>query len=131
MDELPDEVPSPKDSLREWREQILNWVLYGLAFFGVFAVVGGLKLRLDDGRVDFAVLYLLGYGLILLAAFVHRLGFVPRALILLGALYVFAVSGFVLRELVSVGPVFLFAAVAMTTILFGLRWGAGRTARCV
>ena len=57
VDELPDAVSSQKDSLRKWREQILNWVLYGCAFFGSFAVIGEAKLRLDDGRVEFAIVY--------------------------------------------------------------------------
>jgi hypothetical protein len=46
VDDLLPEAPSPQDSLREWRERILNWVLYGLALLGVFAVIGGVSLRL-------------------------------------------------------------------------------------
>ena len=130
MDDLPDEVPSPKESLREWRERILNWVLNGLAFFGVFAVIGGVRLRLEDGRLDYLAVYLLGYAAVLLAAFTHRLGFAPRAIILLAVLYICAVTGLALNGLASGGPVFLFSAVAMATILFELRWSVGVLLLC-
>ena len=96
VDEFPDEVPPPKDSLREWREQILNWVLCGCAFFGSFAVIGEARLRLDDGRMEFAIVYVLIQALVVFAAFAHRLRFLPRALILIGALYLSAVGGFAL-----------------------------------
>ena len=43
MDNPHDEVPSPKESVQEWREQILNRVLYGLAFFGLFTLLVGVK----------------------------------------------------------------------------------------
>jgi signal transduction histidine kinase len=130
VDELFENVPSPKDSVREWREQILDWVLYGLAFLGLFAVLGGVNSRLDEGRADYVALYLLGYGAILLAAFVHRLGFAPRALILLGVLYAIAVGGFILHELGSSALVFLFGAVVLATIFFGLRWSVGALLVC-
>jgi signal transduction histidine kinase/CheY-like chemotaxis protein len=130
VDELPDEVPSPRDSLRRWRERILNWVLNGLAFFGAFVVIGAVKTRLDEGRSEYVPLYLLGYGAILLAASVHRLGFVPRALIMLGVLYVVSIGAFALYELASAGPVFLFGAVALATILFELRWSVGVLLLC-
>ncbi len=116
-------VTSPADSLREWREQILSWVLNGVAFFGAFAALGGVKLRLSDGRLGYAALYLAGYGALLLAAFVPRLGFVPRAAILLGVLYALAVGGFVLHGLATPGPIFLFGAVVLATVLFDLRRG--------
>jgi two-component system cell cycle sensor histidine kinase/response regulator CckA len=131
VDDLPDEAPSPKDSLREWRVQILNWILYGLAAFGVFALIGGERLRLGDGRLGYAAFYLLIYATVLLAAVSHRLGFLPRALLLLGALYACAVGGFALGGHVTAGPVFLFAAVAMATLLFDLRWGVGALLLCV
>ena len=130
MDDPHDEAASPQESLQEWREWILKWVLNGLAFFGGFAVIGGVKLRLYDGRLDYVALYLLGYGAILLAALAHRLGFVPRALILLGVLYVVAVSGFTLRELSTSAPIFLFAAVVLVAILFELRSSVGALLLC-
>ena len=65
MDVLPDEAASPKDFLQEWRQQILSWVLNGLAVLGGFAVLGAVKLRLSDGRLDYVALYLVGYGAIL------------------------------------------------------------------
>ena len=125
MDELPDEVLSPKDSLQRWRERILNWVLNGIAFFGAFAAIGGVKLRLSEGRLDFTVLYLLVFAAFLAAALARWLGFIPRALILLCGLNVLAIGGFSLHGIGSNGAVFLFASVAMATILFDLRWGLG------
>jgi len=130
VDDPHDEAPLPQESLQVWREWILDWVLNGLAFFGAFAVIGGVKLRLYDGRLDYAALYLLGYGAILLAALVHRLGFVPRALILLGVLYVLGASGFTLRELSTAGPLFLFGGVVLTAILFELRSSVGALLLC-
>jgi len=123
VDDPADQALLPRKPLQEWRAQILNWILYGLAFFGVFAVIGEVKLRLDDGRMGYAVYYLLIYAAGLVAAFARRLGFVPRAVTLLGALYGCAIGGFALGGLVNAGPVFLFAAVVMATILFDLRWG--------
>ena len=125
MKDLPAEGPSPQDSLQEWRVRILNWVLYGVAIFGLLVLIGEVGLRLDDGRLGYAVFYLLIYAAVLLAAVVHRLGFVPRVLLLLGVLHACAVGGFALNGHVSTGPVFLFAAVAMATLLFDLRWGVG------
>jgi PAS domain S-box-containing protein len=125
VDDLTVEIPSPKDSLQEWREWILNWVLKGLALLGVFAVIGAVKLRLSEGRPEHIALYLLGYAAVVLAALVHRLGFVPRAMILLGGLYAFAVSGFVLHGIATSGRLFLFAAITMATLFFDLRWGVG------
>jgi signal transduction histidine kinase/CheY-like chemotaxis protein len=119
----PPEVPSPKAFLREWRESILNWVLNGIAFFGAFALIGGVKLRLAEGRLDYVALYVLAYAVVLLAAGVRRLGLTPRALILLAVLYAVALSSFLLHGMTSTGPVLLFAMVAMATILFELRWG--------
>jgi PAS domain S-box-containing protein len=84
-----------------------------------------MKLRLSDGRLEFVALYVLGYAALLLATLVKRLGFIPRAVILLGVLYVIAASGFFLHGIGSSGRVFLFAAVAMATVLFNLRWGVG------
>jgi signal transduction histidine kinase len=80
-------------------------------------------LRLSDGNTGYVPLYLLGYAALLLAAFVHRLGFVTRSLILLGVLYAVAISGFLLNGIASTAPVFLFGAVAMATVLFEVRWG--------
>ena len=131
VDDHPEPAPSPKDSLQQWREGILNWVLNGLAFFGIFVLAGGVKLRLSDGRWGYVVLYVLGYAALLLAARVHRLGFLARALILLGVLYVVAVSGFVLHGMATVGPVLLFGAVALATVLFDLRRGVGALVLCV
>jgi PAS domain S-box-containing protein len=123
VDDIPSEARLPQESLQEWRERILNWVLYGVAFFGVVALLGGVKLRLADGSLEDLTVYLILYPALLLATFVHRLGFVARALVLLGVLYVAAVTGFVLLGVASNGPVFLFAAVALAAILFDLRWG--------
>ena len=121
MDDPHDEAASPQESLQEWREWILNWVLNGLAFFGGFAVIGGVKLRLYDGRLDYVALYLLGYGAILLAALAHRLGFVPRALILLGVLYVVAVSGYPLYGLATAGSLYLSEVLESTCFELGFR----------
>jgi PAS domain S-box-containing protein len=131
VDDLPHHASSSKDSLREWRAQILNWILYGLAFLGFFAVIGGVNLRLSDGRSAYMALYLLGYAALLLATLVRRLGFVPRALILLGVFYAVAVSGLLLHGIASSGPVFLFATVVMATTLFDLRRGVGALLLCV
>jgi PAS domain S-box-containing protein len=131
VEDRPESAPSPQDALQQWRERILNWVLNGLAIFGVFALIGGVKLRLSDGRPDYVVLYVLGYAAVLVAALLHRLGFVPRALILFGVLYVVAVSGFLVQGLATVGPVMLFGAVALATILFDLRRGVGALLLCV
>jgi len=123
VDDPADQTPLPWKPLQEWRAQILNWKLVGIACFGAFAVIGEVKLRLDDGRMGYVAYFILIYAAGLVAVFARRLGFVPRAVILLGALYGCAIGGFALGGLVNVGPVFLFAAVVMTTILFDLRWG--------
>jgi signal transduction histidine kinase len=125
VDSLPEIVSSPKQSLREWRLQVLNWVLYGLAFLGVLAVIGEARLRLEDGRNGFTIFYILMQSGTVLAACVHRLGFVPRAVILVSALYASAIGGYLLSGIVNVAPPFLFAAVIMSTLFLGLRWGVG------
>jgi signal transduction histidine kinase len=125
VDDLPAPASSPQDSLRGWRAQILNWILYGLAAVSVFAAIGEVKLRIGDGRLGYAAVYLLIYASVLLAAFSHRLGFVPRALILVGALYAGAVAAFAFSGFNGAGPLFLFGAVAIATLLFDLRLGVG------
>jgi signal transduction histidine kinase/CheY-like chemotaxis protein len=130
LDEFPDEIPSPQDSLREWRERILNWVLNGLSVFGAFAVIAAVRARLEEGRLEYGVLYLLGYGVILLATLVHRLGFALRSLALLTVMYFLAISAFALYELASTGPILLFGLVALATTLSELRWGVGALLLC-
>jgi PAS domain-containing protein len=76
-------------------------------------------------------LYVFLYAVLLLATFAHRLGFTPRALVLLGVVYVYAVTGFALLGVASSGPVFLFGAVALAAVLFELRWSVGVLLLCV
>ena len=123
VEDLPAQGPSPQESLQEWRLRILNWVLYGLAVFGVFVLIGVAGIRLGEGRVTGVAFPFLIFATLLLAAFVRRLPFVARALMLLGVLYACGMVGFLLNGIRSNAPTFFFATVAMSTILFEVRWG--------
>jgi signal transduction histidine kinase len=94
-------------------------------------VIVGVKVRLEEARPDYVALYLCLYAIILLATFAPRLGFVPRALVLLGVLYVFAATGFALAGLASNAPVFLFTAITLSAVLFNFRWSVGVLLLCV
>jgi GAF domain-containing protein len=126
-DALKPEVASTMPrTLEQWRLQVLNGMLRGMLVFGAFALVGsGIIPTLQTNRIDLLVGYVVAYAVLVFVTFMHRLGFVLRAGVLLLLLYVLGTLDFSVAGLGGDGRIFLFAFITITTVLFDLRRGIG------
>ncbi len=120
-------------TLREWRESILQGILYALLVFGGIAVVSNcldLLFKLggspDTALIAFQVtLYTSAYGGVVLVTFVRRLGFLVRAAAPLLMIYGVGVSEFYLFGATWEGLLLVFITIALATLIFGIRTGIG------
>jgi GAF domain-containing protein len=126
-DALKPEVASTMPrTLEQWRLQVLNGMLRGMLVFGAFALVGsGIIPTLQTNRIDLLVSYVVAYAVLVFVTFMHRLGFVLRAGVLLLLLYVLGTLDFSVAGLGGDGCIFLFAFITITAVLFDLRRGIG------
>ena len=127
--------------LQMWRASILDGVLRGTLLFAFIALLGALNtafhsyqqekdltpnaLGLFAGVVS---IYLAAFALIALATFSRKFPYRFRAGLLLGVYYVLAVLNLSLSALSGDGRVLLFAVVALTALLFDLRFSLGALA---
>ena len=111
-------------TLYEWREQLLEALLRGMLVVGLLALIGGgIIPAIQLGRPDLMISYLAAYAVLVLVAFVRRLGFALRAGVLLFLFYALGALDFSVAGLSGDGRVLLFAFVVVTTILFDLSRG--------
>jgi PAS domain S-box-containing protein len=109
-------------TLKEWREQVLNGILYGCLVLGTLTLIVGVTNAIRDSRLDILIIYLLAYIIIILIALRHRLGFIFRAGALLVVLYSLGLLDLFEVGLIGDGRIFLFAFIIITALLFDLKY---------
>jgi signal transduction histidine kinase/CheY-like chemotaxis protein len=109
--------------LQTIRLRLLDSLLMGLAALGfpAYALNFGSMVHLGFWRPLGVVTA--GYGLLVLAAFVRRVGFPVRASVLLLALFALSANAFARFGLAGAGPMLAVAVAVLATVLFGLRMG--------
>jgi two-component system cell cycle sensor histidine kinase/response regulator CckA len=119
---------NPKQTLKEWRERLLDLLLRGILVFwvagliiGVFRVfqVSGQTRPIVAGMV--IAFYLACAVLMLVITFVPRLGYTVRAASFLLLVYLFGASDMLMRGFSGDGRVFLVAFTVLTAIFFDFR----------
>jgi anti-anti-sigma regulatory factor len=112
--------------LHHWRLRLLNGLLWVLAVVGFVTIIGGGWSdynALGADAIPYLVAYTAAYLIVLIIAFVQRIGFVARALTLL--IILVALSTLILSTdgLLGSGRVFWIGTVVLAAALFGVRGG--------
>ena len=63
-------------TLKEWREQVLNGLLYGSLILGTLMLSVGAATTLRDKRPDLLLIYLSAYGILIFIGLRSQLGFI-------------------------------------------------------
>ena len=108
-------------TLKEWREQVLNGILYGSLIVGTLTLAVGIATTLRDKRPDLLLIYLAAYAILILIGFRRTLGFIVRAAALLALLFALGLVDLVEVGLSGDGRVFLFTFVVIAAVLFDLK----------
>lgn len=109
-------------TLKQWREQVLDGILYGCLVLGTLTLIVGVVNAVRDRRVDILLIYLLAYTIVILITLRHQLGFIFRAGALLVVFYSLGLLDLFEVGLIGDGRIFLFAFVIITAILFDLKY---------
>lgn len=108
-------------TLKEWREQVLNGILYGSLIVGTLTLAVGIATTFRDKRPDLLLIYLTAYAILILIGLRRTLGFIVRAAALLALLFALGLVDLVEVGLSGDGRVFLFTFVVIAAVLFDLK----------
>jgi len=125
---IPALSPSPDATklLYRWRLRLLNGVLWVLAAVGFVTLVGGGwsdYQALGAEAIPYLIAYVGAYLIVLTIAFVRRIGFMARALVLLITLVAMSAMILATDGLIGSGRVFWMSGVMLAFALFGVRGG--------
>ncbi len=127
MRSLPPEPPPEKTtdhSLKAWRDQLLNRMLYAAAILGLPAAVLGAITAFRDGQLGRILIFGLAYGLILIITLARRwIPYSVRAAVLLTVAMGLSLDSLRATGLPGSGRIFLLTLAVMATLLFGTRGG--------
>lgn len=110
--------------LADWRQRLLNGMLYAAAALGLPAALSGSLTALRDGQLPRIVAFGVVYGFVLLMVLGRRrLPFTLRAITLLVITFALGLDSLRSTGLAGSGPLFLLAFPLIAAIFFGLRTG--------
>ena len=111
-------------SLDDFRDRLVNRLLYVLPGVGLLALAGSLTRVLDSGWRPLLWLHIgLYLALLITIALSTQLNSIARRLLLLGILLIIAIAGIAVYGLLSLGSVIFVAFCTLTSALLGTRAG--------
>ncbi|MGA9531879.1 MAG: GAF domain-containing protein [Anaerolineales bacterium] len=122
---IPSSVKAPAEwDLQEWRERLLNGMLYAAAGLGLPAVISGSLTAIRDGQLIRIGIFAVAYTLILIITLGRKqVPYSARAIILLTIAFALGIDSLRSTGLGGSGRVFLIAFTVIATFLFGMRGG--------
>jgi len=118
-------------SVAFWRQRILSYILYSSAVMGLLVLVLNASIYIQEGNWGTVLTFVVAYLLVLVMTFASNLPYAVRGGFIIVVLYGLATLDIYQNGMGSDGLVWLFAAVALASILFGIRTGVSVLALCV